>query len=134
MNVHTKPDSATSEILSLEQVLIYADEQFSDDDDVILLGDFNADGKYFSESENVGGIRGPDYVWVIGDDQDTNLASAALAYDRIVFRSAPTSEDYTGDFDILRFDKVYKLAPDKAKGVSDHYPVSARFFTDRDTD
>ena len=40
-NIHTKPADAKAEIMALEQVLKDADEYFTDDNDVIVLGDYN---------------------------------------------------------------------------------------------
>jgi hypothetical protein len=69
-------------------------------------------------------LRGPDYIWLVPDDADTNLAQAACAYDRFVMtRGAAT--DYAGKWE------VYRVFSDKK--VSDHWPVWAEFFANHDT-
>jgi hypothetical protein len=54
-------------------------------------------------------------------------------YDRIII-SETTVEDYAGNAGVFRFDTEYGLTQDKAENVSDHYPVFAEFWTDRDSD
>jgi endonuclease/exonuclease/phosphatase family metal-dependent hydrolase len=132
-NVHIKPDDAVNEIASLVYVMGSAVDYFEEDDDVIILGDFNADGSYFSESITTG-LRDTTFVWAVGDNLDTTVAVSDNTYDRIVFAAQTTSEDYTGTSGVLRFDQEYGLTPDFTKTVSDHYPVWAEFHTDRDTD
>ena len=133
VNIHTKPDDAGKEIMALEQVMKDTDAYFTDDNDVIVLGDYNSDGSYFSETINTG-FRANTYYWVIGDDQDTTVAASDNTYDRIVFNKEFTQEDYTGESGIVRFDQSFNLAPDFTKKVSDHYPVWAVFYTNKDSD
>ncbi|MDR1411347.1 MAG: endonuclease, partial [Spirochaetaceae bacterium] len=56
-------------------------------------------------------------------------------YDRFIITSE-AAEDFTGNFGVIRFDEIYDfermgIVP---RAVSDHYPVWAEFYTDRDTD
>jgi len=132
VNVHIKPKDATREIMALETVvndiLISNNER-----DVIVLGDFNADGDYFNENIS-GGIRSNFYTWVIDDSVDTTLARSDYTYDRIVFLTQFTTEDFKGTSGVFRFDEFYNLDPVSAKKVSDHYPIYAEFYTNRDSD
>ncbi len=127
VNIHTKPDDAKTEIQALEDVVIDIKEK-----DVIVLGDFNADGDYFSESTTTG-FRDNEYFWAIPDEVDTNVAQSDRTYDRIVFVRDFTLEDYV-ESGVFRFDQEYSLTKDFTKDVSDHYPVYAVFFTYKDTD
>lgn len=134
VNVHIKPDDAEEEIAELEKVVADADSMFENDSDVIVLGDFNADGSYFSES-CIKGIRNPAvYVWAISDEMDTTVSSNNYTYDRIVFMRNFTSEDYTGSSGVFDFEQKLNLNHSFAKTVSDHYPVWAEFRTGNDTD
>jgi hypothetical protein len=132
VNVHVKPGDAKREIMGLERVVEDASSKFLEDD-VIVLGDFNSDGSYFSEDDKIG-IRDVKYYWAIGDEVDTTLGLLDLTYDRIVFKNEFTFSDFTGESGVFRFDEVYGLDREFAKRVSDHYPVWAEFYIGRDED
>jgi len=132
INIHTKPDDATNEIMALETVVNDAITHYNEKD-IIVLGDFNADGSYFNENID-SGIRSQDYFWVINDSIDTTVAKSDNTYDRIVFLTQPTSKDYAEMFGVFRFDSAYVLTPEFTKKVSDHYPVYAVFNTNNDAD
>jgi deoxyribonuclease-1-like protein len=133
VNIHTKPTNAKQEIQSLVDVVKDASVKFNEKD-IIVLGDYNADGSYFSEATS-SGFRGEEYMWIVPDSFDTTVSqNNSYTYDRIVFQRAYTLEDFTGKVDVFKFDTEYNLASDFAKEVSDHYPVSAQFYTDRDSD
>jgi hypothetical protein len=71
---------------------------------------------------------------VIDDDADTTIRNSTdCAYDRIIFTKA-TKEDYTGKYEVYQFDKEQGMTKQTALKVSDHYPVWAEFYTDKDTD
>jgi endonuclease/exonuclease/phosphatase family metal-dependent hydrolase len=130
--VHTKPGK-TKEILNLDKVVAFCLTNYPGDGDIVLLGDMNAGKSYFNQ-HNVTGSRSPEYLWAITDDMDTTLAKSTNAHDRIVFRKKNTLEDFAGKADVFRFDAIYSLDPEKAESVSDHYPVWALFYKNKDTD
>ena len=132
--VHIKPDDAEAEIDELVYLMKYGRDRFPSQEDVILLGDFNADCSYFNESSNDSPARGPEYFWAIGDELDTNVASSECTYDRIVFAPSATAEDYTGNHGVFRFDEVLGLSGGETADVSDHYPVWVEFTTTEDSD
>ncbi len=134
VNIHTKPDDAKKEICSLADVVNNAQEHFQNDDDVIVLGDFNADGSYFSEENETCAFRFDPYAWAINDNADTTLAASENTYDRIVFDDRYTEEDFSAREGVIRFDEIFGLSPDSAKEVSDHYPIWAEFYTNMDSD
>lgn len=133
VNIHTKPEDATKEIQALVDVVKDADKHVPDDKDVIVLGDFNADGKYFSETTTTG-FRESFYYWVIPDNANTTVGIIDNAYDRIVFREEFTSEDFAGKWEVFNFKDKYNLTQEETKRISDHFPVWALFYIDRDTD
>ena len=47
--------------------------------------------------------------------------------------TAGVREDYAKEAGVFRFDAAYGLEGEMAKGVSDHYPVYARFEVGRDS-
>lgn len=134
VGIHTQPKKAEKEINSLERVIQDAEKHFFPEKDIIVLGDLNADGIYFSESQQKG-IRNPEiYLWAINDQIDTTLAHSSNTYDRIIFENKFTLEDYTGHSGVFKFDKEYNLPLEDALKISDHYPVYSVFYTDRDKD
>jgi len=66
-------------------------------------------------------IRGSDYLWVVPDDADTNVATTQCAYDRIVV-TAPSATNYAGSGGI---EQTFTNTM-----VSDHWPVWAEFWAD----
>lgn len=116
VEVHTQPKAGVAEIGALHEVITWVRSAYQDDD-VIAVGDFNASCDYASSSElDALALRGDGYAWIVGDDADTNVASRACAYDRIVTTVACAGH-FTGVWGV-----------DMAPGdVSDHYPVWAEF-------
>ncbi|MDR1180117.1 MAG: endonuclease [Spirochaetales bacterium] len=131
---HLRPSSVEEEINALPEVVSWFQE-FWDEQDVFVVGDFNADGIYYDESllENVFPQAG--YTIIITNDLDTTIAESDNTYDRFIITSS-AREDYTGKFGVLRFDEVYDFNAYSVqpKEVSDHYPVWAEFRLDKDTD
>lgn len=124
INIHTQPERAVAEIGALDSVMHWAKGHFSGEDDFIALGDFNGSCNYAKPAELNGlKLRGPDYVWIVPDDADTNLAQIACAYDRIVMTQGAV-EDFANQWD------VYRVFNDKK--ISDHWPVWAEFHADHD--
>ena len=124
VTVHTRPESAVTEVGALHSAVQWARERHPEEDDFIVLGDFNAACDYASPGDlDALAIRGADYNWIVPDDADTNLAARACAYDRLVTTEGALG-DFTGHWGVdRRFDQ---------REVSDHFPVWAEFFADRD--
>ena len=135
VNIHTKPDNATTEIMALEDVIIEAQTRLNEKD-VIALGDYNAGGSYFNTKTMTSGIRDTTrWLWIIPDGADTTLAAGnENTYDRIVAPKQFTEEDYAGNWNVFRFDREYGIPNTEAKTISDHYAVEAVFFTTKDSD
>jgi len=127
ITIHTDPDEATDEINSLYAVVDYAVSHTPFDQDVIVMGDFNADGSYFNEDGSCS-LKGSEYVWIIGNDVDTTTKTTDRTYDRIVLTNSAASY-FTGDAGVFRYDTEYGLTQDETEDVSDHYPVYAVFST-----
>ena len=125
VSIHTAPDRAIQEIAALHQVVESARATYPNEDDFIVLGDFNADCDYADEAILDRLMLGKDpYQWIVPHDADTNLSmSSACAYDRIVITEG-TAGDYTGEWGI---DRSFT-----DKSISDHWPVWAKFHVGRD--
>ncbi len=119
VNVHTDPDLVIKEINVLDNVYRAVRDDGLDEDDVILLGDFNVDDQHFGELAEIRGM-----VCVIHNEK-TNTAQTAQ-YDNLVFNELTTTE-YTGRHGVFDFSREYKLTKEQAMEVSDHFPVWAEF-------
>jgi len=119
INIHTDPDEVVQEINVLDNVFEAVRRDASREDDVIMLGDFNADEKHYGELGRLPGLQ-----WAIAG-QNTNTRMTR-AYDNILFDRRATSE-FTGRSGVLNFMQEFQLSRDQALIVSDHMPVWAEF-------
>jgi len=115
VNIHTKPTLAVEEMNALGDVISWGKENYSDDDDYVILGDFNADCSYASYNELIGlPISSENYTWLVPDNADTTVGESRCAYDRIVT---------TGHLD-GRLTGVWGIDPAiSGMAISDHKPV-----------
>jgi endonuclease/exonuclease/phosphatase family metal-dependent hydrolase len=134
VNIHTKPDDATAEIRALTAVVDDALRQYPNEDDIIILGDFNADCTFFDEEADATPLEAANFLWIISDSADTTTKSTDCTYDRIVVREQATGSDYAQNWGVFRFDQAHGLSQKEMEAVSDHFPVWADFFDDRDDD
>ncbi len=134
-NIHTQPKNATKEINALVEVFNYMQLKHPDEKDIIIIGDFNADGSYYDEDDSKLPLENKKYFWSIPDSFDTTMAKSDNTYDRIVFLKDKTFEDYAGKSGVDRLDKRYSSLNEKElKAISDHHPVWALFYTNKDSD
>lgn len=132
ITIHTDPDTANQEINDLPKVVEDAKSRYQGEGDYIVMGDLNADCSYFKEN-SPSPLRSSDYYWIINNSVDTTTKSTDCTYDRIII-TTPSITDYTGNSGVFRFDTVYNLNYDNTIAVSDHYPVYADFWSNRDFD
>jgi endonuclease/exonuclease/phosphatase family metal-dependent hydrolase len=128
INLHTEPKNTPEEILALSQVLEQARSTYLYEKDFIILGDLNADCNYYRDQVN----PLPGTAWLIPTGTDTTVKRTKCTYDRIIMTD-PCQESFTGQAGVFRFDREYGLSYTQAVAVSDHYPVWATFFHNRDT-
>jgi len=121
VNIHTAPERAVKEISALAHVVMWVQDHFRSEDDVILLGDLNAGCDRASpEALNGLAIRSAAFQWLVQDDADTS----ACAEDRIVITSSTTRRDWHGTWGV---DQAFS-----DETISDHRPIWAEFWTARD--
>ncbi|KAM9344401.1 deoxyribonuclease-1-like 1 isoform 1-T2 [Pholidichthys leucotaenia] len=123
---HTTPANTTKELDALYDVLQHVKKMWKTEN-VMLLGDFNADCGYLAKKNRklVRLITDVNLFWLISDDVDTTVReSTSCSYDRIVvngkmFKGAivPLSAKP------FNFKAEYGLEEEQALDVSDHYPV-----------
>jgi len=131
VGIHTKPDDAYNEIGNLTLVVQSILDGDPQEGDVIVLGDFNADGSYFDEGDTGNPLKDPAYFWVVADEVDT-MTKTDWTYDRMVMTNATHGWEYVeGSASVLYFDDEYGIEdPELVWAVSDHYPIYAEFRTD----
>lgn len=115
VNIHTKPTLAVEEMTALGDVISWGMQNYSDDDDYVILGDFNADCSYASYNELIElPISSENYTWLVPDNADTTVGESRCAYDRIV-----TTSQLDG-----RLTGIWGIDPAiSGLAVSDHKPV-----------
>lgn len=102
-NIHAKPDDVQQELFYLEQIV-------SNNGNVIVLGDLNADCSYYNNDKET---EFDDWNWIIKDNQDTTTSSTNCAYDRIILNNNANQE-----FKNYGIDKKQITS-----SVSDHYLI-----------
>jgi endonuclease/exonuclease/phosphatase family metal-dependent hydrolase len=119
VNIHTDPDEVSDEVNVLDDVFQLVRDDGRGEDDVILLGDLNADDQHLGQLGAISGM-----VAAISG-QPTNTRQTQQ-YDNLVFHMPATSEyrSRSGVFDFMR---EYNLTQEQALQVSDHLPVWAEF-------
>jgi deoxyribonuclease-1-like protein len=119
VNIHTDPDIATQEVAQLPQVYHVVLNDGRNEDDVLILGDFNTDTKGLEKLLRISGME------CVITGQPTNTRGTRQ-YDNIVFHG-PSTVEFTGRAGVLDFMREFNLTLDQALEVSDHLPVWAEF-------
>ncbi|XP_033982024.1 deoxyribonuclease-1-like [Trematomus bernacchii] len=124
--IHTKPGNAVKEIDALVDVVKKAKLKWKNNN-IMVLGDFNADGKHVKKKDwkkiRLLDTNKKDFHWLIANGVDTTLAAkSSNTYDRIVVTTEMEKGVVAGSAKVFDFREEYDLR-DKAKKVSDHFPV-----------
>jgi endonuclease/exonuclease/phosphatase family metal-dependent hydrolase len=119
VNIHTDPDEVAKEIEALDDVFRAVRDDGRYEDDLIILGDFNADGHRLL---SVGGLSG---AAVAISGQPTNTRGTE-SYDNLLFQPLASGE-FTGRTGVVDLLRVFNLSIEQALEVSDHCPVWAEF-------
>ncbi|XP_041836300.1 deoxyribonuclease gamma-like [Melanotaenia boesemani] len=123
--VHTKPKDAQKELDELYDVVQHVRKKWKTDN-IMLLGDFNADGRYLSQKKKESiRIYSAAFHWLIDDDVDTTASNNNdNTYDRIVVYGDTMEEAIVArSANAFNFQKAFKLTDEEALNISDHYPV-----------
>ena len=124
INAHIDPDDVDREISVYPEIVADAQKRLGDED-IMIMGDFNADCGYFDEDKQIKLRDKRKFKWLIANQLDSTVAKDSCAYDRmIVTRSM--AKQFTGKAGVFPFDIVYDLDVEP-KEISDHYPVYAVF-------
>ncbi|CAJ1085370.1 deoxyribonuclease I-like 1-like [Xyrichtys novacula] len=123
---HTCPKNAMKEMDQLYTVFKGVHQKWKTDN-VVILGDLNADCSYVT----IKGWRAvrlrsdPRFRWLIGDEQDTTVREKThCAYDRIIVHGREIiSCIVPGSAQPFNFKESFHLTEEEALEVSDHFPV-----------
>ncbi len=121
-NVHTDPDEVAQEVSVLGivyQSIVNYEAAVAREDDIIMVGDFNADAKTLA---SVATRR--EYAPTILNVA-TNVAGTRQ-YDNILLNPYYCSE-FTGNSGVLDLATYFQITQDQARKISDHLPVWAEF-------
>ncbi|MBW2994915.1 endonuclease/exonuclease/phosphatase family protein [Candidatus Woesearchaeota archaeon] len=121
VNIHTDPDEAKQELDYLDDVYRTVQDSDSEENDVILLGDLNTQGKRLYELGELS-----DIIVVVNDKSVMTNTRNNKQYDNIVFDSN-TQTEYTGEYHVLSYEQEYGINMEEALHISDHKPVAAKF-------
>ncbi len=119
INVHTDPDEINTELNVLADVYVSVRQFEYPEDDVLLLGDFNAAPDRLQKLLQI-----PAFVPLIADIPTNTLKNNTL--DNILLDSQTTRE-FTGRSGTIDFEKMFALSPEEAQKISDHLPIWAEF-------
>lgn len=130
VGIHAKPAKAIEEISALE-IVTYDIISEMKTDDILILGDLNADCKYAPKYKldltQIG--RKQEFHWLISSGTKTAVATDC-AYDRfIVYGEKLRSTILEGSNGVFYFDKEYGLSNEQTKDISDHYPIELQLKT-----
>lgn len=119
VNIHTDPDEVDTEVDALAEVFRAVRADGRNEDDIILLGDFNADEQHLGALSQLSGMG----VAIAGIPTNTR---GNKQYDNLVFH-VPSTSEFNGRAGVLDLMSAYKLTLEQALEVSDHLPVWAEF-------
>lgn len=121
VNLHTDPDHVKEELTAMRYLVDDVRNDGREEDDVILLGDFNADAKQIARLIPRTGLI------AVVTDLPTNTRGTAQ-YDNLLFDEAATRE-FNGRGGVFDFLREFNLQMEDALQISDHLPVWAEFST-----
>ncbi len=124
VNVHTDPDVAVAEMDFISDLVNVLQSTYAgQEDDLMILGDFNLDPKKIFEDTKFAGRT--DWASVLDPTVMTNTAGTK-SYHNILFSPSRT-EEFLNRKGVINFKQKFALTDDSAKEISDHMPVWAAF-------
>nr|XP_025732853.1 deoxyribonuclease-1-like 2 [Callorhinus ursinus]XP_025732977.1 deoxyribonuclease-1-like 2 [Callorhinus ursinus] len=123
--LHAAPHQAVAEIDALYDVYLDVIDKWGTDD-LLFLGDFNADCNYVRERDwpSVRLRSSEVFKWLIPDSADTTVGNSDCAYDRIVACGARLRRSLKPQSAAVHnFQEEFGLDQAQALAISDHFPV-----------
>ncbi|XP_014262690.2 deoxyribonuclease-1 [Maylandia zebra] len=124
---HTSPESAVRELNALYDVVADVRARWNNDD-IVLLGDFNAGCSYVSGSDwqQIRIFTDKTFHWLITDAADTTVSQTVCPYDRIVVTADMMRGVVKDSAKVYNYMTDLNLKQDLALAVSDHFPVEVK--------
>lgn len=119
VNVHVDPDLVEEEMNALDDVYRAVLMDGDQEDDIILIGDFNTGENAYYQLGEISGM-----TWALSG-VTTNTAGTK-AYDNLIFHQRNTSE-FIGRAGVIDMVRTFNLTTPEAVEVSDHLPVWGDF-------
>ncbi|MEM8944115.1 MAG: endonuclease/exonuclease/phosphatase family protein [Planctomycetota bacterium] len=119
INMHTDPDLVAQEMDVMAEVYRVVRRSGRGEDDIILLGDFNANERQLGQLGQLPGIM-PVIAGVWTNTRQNKQ------YDNIIIHQ-PSTTEYSGRSGVFDFMRYRNLSLQQAVQVSDHFPVWAEF-------
>ncbi|XP_061848837.1 deoxyribonuclease-1-like 2 [Colius striatus] len=126
--LHSAPHDAVAEIDALYDVYLAIVSKWGTDN-IMFLGDFNADCAYVQPSDWPSvRLRTSDiFRWLLPDGSDTTVGRSDCAYDRIVVCGSKLKRSIVpNSAAVYNFQRALRLGQEEALAVSDHYPVEVK--------
>lgn len=119
VNVDVDPNETRFETQQLESVFYNVRDDGRNEDDLIMLGDFNGDDQRLGQLNEIPGI----FAAISATPTDTEQTTQ---YDNLIFQMSATIE-YTGRSGVFDFLRHYNLTLEQALQIADRLPVWAEF-------
>jgi deoxyribonuclease-1-like protein len=119
VNVHTDPEEVDRELDALGDVYFRVQGDARQEDDTIILGDFNANDRNLRKLGQIAGL-----TRLVVNTPTNTLQNAQ--YDNMLFLETTTPE-FTGRGGVFDFLREFNLSREQAMQVSDHLPLWAEF-------
>jgi deoxyribonuclease-1-like protein len=119
VNVHTDPDVVPAELEALAEAYRVVRLAGHGEDDVIMLGDFNADDRNLGRLGQIPGVT-PLIRGVFSNTRQNKL------YDNLLIHQ-PSTTEYAGRSGVFNLMRQFNLELAQVEQVSDHFPVWAEF-------
>ncbi len=119
VNMHTDPDEIKTELDVLADVFVNVSQFEYPQDDIILLGDLNAEPSQFQKLGRIPNT-GPAIQGIA-----TNTRKSRTI-DNFVF-NRQTVREFTGRAGVLDMEQMFQVSMDDAGQISDHQPIWAEF-------
>jgi endonuclease/exonuclease/phosphatase family metal-dependent hydrolase len=124
MGIHVRPSDVVQELEALGPAFQQASEVYGSSRGTIL-GDMNAGCSYLSRTRynELSLVNNPSFMWLLGYDADTTVASSSCPYDRIIVHKVLNGSLVEESATIFNFTEAFSLSAGQAANVSDHFPV-----------
>lgn len=123
VNVHTAPDFVPAEMDALAEVFRVVRQAGRGEDDIIMLGDFNADDTKMGRLTQIPGVRP---LLRASPEVYSNTRESKLLDNLVVHVPSTTEFIRSGVYDLRRELQLQLTLPELDQ-ISDHFPVWAEF-------